>query len=112
MKYVFGAAVGLLWGALIAWVNSLINRKAIAKNTTNALMTANLCRTSLDIVGLGVVFLLRKVLPFSFETTIAGTAAALGLLTVFFAFRLAKPMKEEKNRMQKESNPDSEKDGE
>ena len=91
MNYVIGAAVGLLWGAVIAWVNSRINKNAIAKNTTKALMTANLCRTGLDIFGLGLVFLLRKLLPFSFEATIVGTAASLGLLTVYFAFRLSKP---------------------
>ena len=91
MNYVIGAAVGLLWGAIIAWVNSRINKNAIAKNTTKALMTANLCRTGLDIFGLGLVFLLRKLLPFSFEATIVGTAASLGLLTVYFAFRLSKP---------------------
>ena len=76
MNYVIGAVVGLLWGALIAWVNSRINKSAIAKNTTKALMRANLCRTGLDIFGLGMVFLLRKVLPFSFEATIVATAAA------------------------------------
>ena len=38
-----------------------------------------------------MVFLLRKVLPFSFEATIVATAAALGMLTVYFAFRLSKP---------------------
>ena len=59
MNYVIGAVVGLLWGAVIAWLNSRINRNAIAKNTTKALMTANLCRTGLDIFGLGLVFLLR-----------------------------------------------------
>ena len=91
MNYVIGAVVGLLWGALIAWVNSRINKSAIAKNTTKALMKANLCRTGLDIFGLGMVFLLRKMLPFSFEATIVATAAALGMLTVYFAFRLSKP---------------------
>ena len=93
MKYVIGAAVGLLWGAVIAWLNSRISKRAIAKNSTGAIMTANLCRSALDIVGLGVVFLLRKALPFSFEATIVGTAVALGMLTVVFAFQLAKPEK-------------------
>ncbi len=91
MNYVIGAAVGLVWGALIAWLNSRINKQAIAKNSTKAVMTATICRTALDILGLGLIFLLRKVLPFSFEATIIGTAASLGLLTVVFAFRLARP---------------------
>ena len=41
MNYVIGAVVGLLWGALIAWVNSRINKSAIAKNTTKALMKSS-----------------------------------------------------------------------
>ena len=97
MNYVVGAAVGLLWGAVIAWVNSRINKKAITKNTTKALMKANLRRTGLDIFGLGLVFLLRNVLPFSFEAAIVGTAASLGLLTVYFAFRLSRPEAKPKN---------------
>ena len=91
MNYVLGAATGLLWGAVIAFINMQINKKALAKNSTKAVMTANACRMGLDLVGLGLVFLLRRVLPFSFEATIVGTAVSLGLLTVVFAFRLARP---------------------
>ena len=90
MKYVIGAVVGLLWGALTAWVNSRINKSAIAKNTTKAVLTANFCRTLIDFVALGTIFLLRNILPWSFEATIIGTAASLGLLTVYFAYRLSK----------------------
>ena len=43
------------------------------------------------IAGLTVVFLLRNILPFNFEATIVGTAASLGLLTVYFAYRLSRP---------------------
>ena len=61
------------------------------KNSTKAMLLANFGRTLIDIAALGSVFLLRNVLPGNFEATIAGTAASLGLLTVFFAFRLARP---------------------
>ena len=98
MKYVIGAVVGLLWGALVAWVNSRINRRAIEKNDTKAMMSASLTRTVIDIVALGAVFLLRNVLPFNFEATIAGTAASLGLLTVYFAFQLSRPETAAENR--------------
>lgn len=91
MKYVIGAVAGLLWGALIAWVNSRINKKAIEKNSEKALLSANFTRTLVDIAALAAVFLLRKVLPFSFEAAICGTAASLGLLTVYFAFLLSRP---------------------
>ena len=91
MKYAVGALLGLLWGAFIAWINSRINKKAIAKNSTKAVLTANAVRMAIDIAGLTVVFLLRNILPFNFEATIAGTAASLGLLTVYFAYRLSRP---------------------
>ena len=93
MKYLIGAVIGLLWGALIAWLNSRINKKAIEKNSTKAIMTANITRTVIDIAALGSV--LRNVLPGNFEATIVGTAASLGLLTVYFAYRLSKPEKKE-----------------
>ena len=98
MKYVIGAVIGLLWGALIAWLNSRINKKALEKNTTKAVLSANVTRTAIDLAALAAVFLLRNVLPFSFEATIVGTAASLGLLTVFFAFQLARPDKKEDRR--------------
>ena len=95
MEYLIGAVIGLLWGALIAWLNSRINKKAIAKNDTKAIMTANMIRMAIDVAALAAVFLLRKALPWNFEATIAGTAASLGLLTVYFAFRLSKPERKE-----------------
>ncbi len=93
MQYVVGALVGLAWGALLAWLNAGINRRAIQKNTSQAVMGASFLRMLIDIVGLGTVFLLRRILPFNFEATIVGTAASLGMLTVYFAFRLSKPEK-------------------
>ncbi len=91
MKYVIGAVAGLLWGALVACINAWINKQALRKNSTKAVMAASLGRTCVDIAALGAVFLLRNVLPFNFEAAIAGTAASLGLLTVYFAFRLSRP---------------------
>jgi hypothetical protein len=91
MKYAVGALLGLLWGAILAWINSRINKKAIAKNSTKAVLTANAVRMLIDIAGLATVFLLRNILPFNFEATIVGTAASLGLLTVYFAYRLSRP---------------------
>ena len=101
MKYVIGAVIGLLWGALVAWLNSRINKKAMEKNSAKAMMAASLARTAIDIAALGLVFLLRNVLPGNFEATIVGTAASLGLLTVYFAYRLSKPEKKEKKEEQK-----------
>ena len=112
MKYVIGAFLGLLWGALVAWLNSRINRIAIEKNSTKAMMGASMGRTAIDIAALGLVFLLRDVLPGNFEATIVGTAASLGLLTVFFAFQLSRPEPKEKTgtgaQTEKTENPGEE----
>ncbi len=91
MEIVSGAIAGLVWGALIAWLNSRITKKALAENDTQKLMTANISRTVIDFAALGIVFLLRKILPVSFEACMVGTAVSLGLLTVFFAYRMSKP---------------------
>lgn len=95
MKYVIGAVIGLAWGALIAWLNLQINKNALKKNDTKAMMTASIGRMIIDVAALGAVFLLREYLPGNFEATIAGTAASLGLLTVVFAFQLSRPEKAE-----------------
>lgn len=89
MNLVIGVLVGLVWGALAALLNLYINKKALAKASTNALMAANFGRLAVDIAALGAVFLLRKLLPFSYEATLIGTAISLSLLTVIFAYRLA-----------------------
>ena len=93
MNYVWGALAGLAWGALAAFVNYRINKAAVKKNSSGAMMAANLSRMAVDLVTLGTVYLLRKRLPFSFEATIIGAAIALSLLTIVFAYRLIKPEK-------------------
>ncbi len=89
MSLILAIAAGLVWGALAAFVNMCINRAALAKGSTNALLAANLGRTAVDIAALAAVFLLRKVLPFSYEVMLISTAVTLSLLTVAFAFRIA-----------------------
>ena len=93
MNYVLGALVGLLWGALAAFVNLKINQAALKKSTNAAMLGANTARTAVDLIALGTVFLLRKVLPFSFEATIIATAVSLSLLTVVLAYWVTKPEK-------------------
>ena len=91
MNIVLGVVVGLIWGALVALLNFWLTKKALAKNDTQTLMSANVGRMIIDFAALGIVFLIRQILPFSFEATMVGTAVSLGLLTVFLAYRLSKP---------------------
>lgn len=89
MNLFLGIAAGLVWGALAALVNLQINKRALAKGSTNALLAANLGRTFVDLAALAAVFLLRAKLPFSYEGMLIGTAVSLSLISVIFAFRLA-----------------------
>lgn len=93
MTYVYGALAGLLWGALGAFVNLKINQAALKKNSNTALLAANIARLGVDLVVLGTVYLLRKVLPFSFEATIIAAAIVLSLLNIVFSFLILKPKK-------------------
>ena len=54
MNYVFGALVGLLWGALAAFVNLKINQAALKKSTNAAMLGANTARTAVDLIALGL----------------------------------------------------------
>ena len=90
MSYVIGALVGLVLGALVALLNYRVMKKAVSKNSNNAMLACNFSRTVVDVVSLGAVFLLRNSLPFSFEACIIAMAAIMGLGTVYFSFKIAK----------------------
>ena len=93
MSYLIGALVGLVWGTAAAFVNSLITKKTIEKNTTKAAMTANYLRIGVDIIALAVVFLLRGLLPFSYEACLIATAIALSMGTLIATFMMSKKLK-------------------
>lgn len=90
MELLIGALAGLAWGAVCGIVNLLILKKAIGKNDNNAMMTANLLRMVIDLVALGAVFMLRNLLPFSYEAMLIATAVALSVVTIAYAFRYGK----------------------
>lgn len=90
MNYLWGALAGLVWGAAAALLNAFVSKKCIAKNSSGAMLAANAIRSVVDIGALAAVFLLRKLLPFSFEAALIGTAVALSMLTIVFAYRLSK----------------------
>ena len=90
MNYVLGAFVGLLWGAAGAWLNGLITKRAVEKGTQKAMMTMNFGHMAVDIAALGIIFLLRKALPFSFEAALIATAVALSIGTILFTYSESK----------------------
>lgn len=89
MNYVIGAVVGLIWGAIAAFINSRITRMALAAGTQNAVMMMNFAHMVVDVAALAIVFFLRKLLPFSFEATLIATTAALSLVTIFFTYKIS-----------------------
>ena len=84
MHLVWGALAGLVWGALWGGLNILILKKSLGKNDSNLLMAANLGRMVIDMAALLLVFLLRKILPFSYEAMLVGTAVALSVTSLIF----------------------------
>lgn len=89
MTYFIGALAGLIWGALGAFAEYGINLRAVKKSSAKAMLGANILRVLIDLALLAAVFLLRDTLPFSFVTTLIGSAASLALLGIVFAFRIA-----------------------
>ena len=81
MKYVIGALVGIIWGCIGAFINCSITKAAIKKNKDSAMLIANLLRITVDIVLLGIIVLVRNLIPFSFELALVGTVAAPSIRT-------------------------------
>ena len=90
MNVFLGVLAGLVWGTVCGLLNLRILKKALRKNDANVLMAANLGRMAVDLLALLLVFLLRGVLPFSFEAMLVSTAVALSILTLVFALRFGK----------------------
>ena len=88
MRYVLGFLAGLVWGVLGACLNQFILTRALRQGDRRTL-GANILRAVTDLLLLAVVVLLRDVLPFRWEMTLAGTVSALGLMGIYFAFRSA-----------------------
>ena len=49
----------------------------------------NLAHMAVDVVALAIVFLVRGLLPFSFEATLIATAAALSIVTIIFTYKIS-----------------------
>lgn len=89
MSYFLAVLAGLVWGALAALLGGLVTRRSLAKNSTSAIMTGNLLRTLIDLTALGLVLLLRKLLPFDYNWTLIAAAIALSIGTIVISYRIA-----------------------
>ena len=63
--------------------------RALTAGRDGRVMGANLLRVLVDLVFLTLIVLARKALPFSYEMALAGAAAAIGMMGIYFAFRTA-----------------------
>ena len=87
-------AAGLVFGLLVAGVNTLIFRRAMEKNTGAALTGAVAIRFALDILALAAVYLIRDRLPLRFEPTLVATAVGLSAGIIGLAVLTSKVKKE------------------
>lgn len=95
--YVLGGAVGLAFGSLAAYLNSLITKHYLRKNMekrkpegTAAVMGLSLVRQLVNIAALAIVFFVRDYVPLPFSATIVGTAVGLTAVSFFHLENLKK----------------------
>lgn len=96
-EYLLGGLLGLAFGAFVSWGNSKLIRRSLQKDKTAAVMGASFLRQLLDFLAFLVVFLLRKVLPFSFYAVIIGTAVGLSAGSILMAIRTGKQVERSGN---------------
>ena len=90
MKIALAIFLGLVWGAMGAVLGGFVTRWEIRKNKNGTILAGNLIRTLIDLSVLGLVFLLRNVLPFDYSYMLIAAAVALSIGTIFISFRLAR----------------------
>ena len=93
MMTIVGVVCGLIWGTAAAFLNFSITKGSVSKNSAAALTGASVLRLVVDFAALGLVFLLRGLLPFRFEYMLVATAIAMSLTTIFCAYRLSNQLK-------------------
>ena len=89
MNYFLGILAGLVWGAAVAGLNGLVTKRCVEKNTSQAMTIANIVKVVSYVLAFAVVFLLRNVLPFSYEAAVIGTVLALSMLQIVISYRIA-----------------------
>lgn len=95
--YIWGGLLGLAFGSAVAFLNSIITKRYIKKNSekagpegTASVMGMNLARQLVNVAALFAVFLTRKLIPLPFAATLIGTALGLTVVSVILVYRLSK----------------------
>lgn len=90
MQNVLAIVFGIVWGAAAAFINSLIAKKALEKQDMKAAKNARRVQMLVDIAALGLLVLMREILPFSFEYALISAIISLSVLTTVFLFSMGK----------------------
>ena len=89
MSYFWGILAGLVWGAVGAGIIGIVSKKCVEKNTSAAMTTANIVKFAVYIIFFMAVYLLRGLLPFSYEAAVIGTVLSLAMLQIIISYRIA-----------------------
>ena len=95
--YIYGGLAGLAFGSAVAYLNSLVTKHYIKKNSQKtgadgnlSVMGMNVARQLINLAALLAVFLLRNVIPLPFSAVIIGTAVGLTLISTFFVWLISR----------------------
>ena len=90
MTVAISLLLGLVWGALFAWLGSLPLRRALRTDNAQALLAANLARSLIDFGALAAPFLLRAHLPLAIPWFLIAAAASLSLGALLLSLRFVR----------------------
>lgn len=82
--YALSAAGGLLLGSAVAFLNMLLSKKVMKRNSVALIMGVNVLRFTLDAAALAAIFFICRAI--SFPMTVPLLAAALGLSVIGMLF--------------------------
>jgi drug/metabolite transporter (DMT)-like permease len=97
MSYIIGGLLGLVFGTIVAYLNTNITRHYIRSNNerkspegTGKALAFSFGRQLIDIAALCIVFFTRKFVPFPIISTLIGTAIGLTLISYLFLYHMIK----------------------
>lgn len=96
MTQIIAAAAALVLGAAVAYINSLLSKKALNKDSVTAIMAINFERLFLDALCLFAVYGICKLVKLEFIVPLIAAAVGLSAGGILF-LRLMTKKENEKN---------------
>ena len=96
MEYLLGGIAGLVFGGLVAFLNSRLTKRYMRQQEDQTdqsmlpLMKLSVSRQIFALAALAIAFLLRNVYPWPFVAVICGTAVGLTVVSFLFLYRLTR----------------------